>query len=397
MSDDALPLFDLPSPATLDDFDKIFGDLHSKVSDFFLQPDYPIKVRYRGRIVAVTANIISKKSMDALMDKMVSPTVTALIKKGEPQGWSHRVRVSDKDREEQVKTGDLTAAAKVLRFRCNSKSVQTHYSQEEFMLVMRPTEEVAWNLKKLNFDPRLVQGLFPEDGMVLFSGPTGSGKTTSLAACLKEILYHPEGKVVVTVEDPIEFNHHGLPDKTGVLTHCEVGRNVNSYPLAMRAALRENPDVIMTGEMRDEESMLVAIEASQTGHALYSTLHANSVVSVFVRVAQKLAPERMEATLATFIESSRTFVYQRLFPSQKGGMVAIVEFVCLTSQDRIDLTDALKVGGVAGVTRMMKTIMDRSGQWYIDSARKALEEGKLSQSNFDNIVRTYQINVATEQ
>jgi hypothetical protein len=105
----------------------------------------------------------------------------------------------------------------------------------------------------------------------------------------------------------------------------------------------------------------------------------------------------MEATLATFIESSRTFVFQRLFPSEQGGMVAIIEYICLTGQDRIDLNDALKNGGVAGVTRKMNDLMNKSGQWYIDSAKKAFDEGKLSQERFDNIVQSYLVDVASEQ
>lgn len=391
MSD--LQKFPLPSKATLDDFDRIFASLHSKVSDFFLQPEYPVKVRYRGKIVSVTDQIITIASMNALIEEMVSPVKAALIKKGEPQGWAHRIRSN----AAITKQGDLTGSAQILRFRCNAKSVQTAYSQEEFHLVMRPTEEVAWDIEQLQLPDRLVPGLFPESGMVLFSGPTGSGKTTTLATCIKKLLFHPDGKVIVTVEDPIEFNHHSLKEQTGVLSHCEIGRNVNNYNLALRAAVRENPDVIMTGEMRDEESMLIAIEASQTGHALYSTLHANSVTSVFVRVAQKLNPNRMEATLATFIESSRTFVFQRLFPSEQGGMVAIIEYICLTGQDRIELNDALKNGGVAGVTRKMNDLMNKSGQWYIDSAKKAFEEGKLSQERFDNIVQSYLVDVASEQ
>ncbi|UUA75137.1 type IV pilus twitching motility protein PilT [Cellvibrio sp. QJXJ] len=388
-----LSTYPLPAKATLNDFDLIFSELHGKVSDFFLQPEYPVMVRYRGRLVSVTNNVISKASMDALMDEMVSAVRKALILKGQPQGWSHRIRLATASKE----SNDLTESAQVLRFRCNAKSVQTGYSNEEFSLVLRPTEEASRDIESLGLPQPLIEGLFPESGMVLFSGPTGSGKTTTLAACLKSVLYHPDGKVVVTIEDPVEFNHHALPNKTGYLTHCEVGRNVDSFQLAMRAALRENPDVLMTGEMRDEESMLIAIEASQTGHALYSTIHANSVTSVFVRVAQKLNPDKMEATLATFIESSRTFVFQRLFPSELGGMVAIIEYICLTGNDRIALTDALKTGGVAAVTRKMNDLMDASGQWYIDSAKEAFNAGKLSESNYNNIVRTYQLDKATEQ
>lgn len=389
-----LPMYNLPSSPVLDDFDVIFSELHDKVSDFFIQPEYPVVVRYRGGLYRVTTREITRSVMNDLIGKMVSPTRAALIKQGEPQSWSHRVTTTDDRKHDkgEEKDGeiDLTGQSFVKRFRCNCKSVQTEYSMEDYQIVMRCIPNEPMDIENLNLPVRLVEGLFPKDGMVLFSGPTGSGKTTTLAACMKKLAYDPRGKVIITIEDPIEYNLHGMKGKTCVLTHAELERNVRSYPLAMRAALRENPDVLMTGEMRDEESMMIAVEAAGTGHALYSTLHTNSVTSVFSRVAQKLDPRTIESSLAAFIEASRTFVFQRLYPSRDGGMVAVIEYICLTKQDNKQLIDALKVGGVPAVTNKMNDLMDKSGQWYPDSAKEALDAGKLSQEDFDEIVRHYE-------
>lgn len=390
---DELPMFNLPNSPEMKDFDKIFSALHDKVSDFFIQPEYPIIVRYKGLLFRVTTREITLSVMDSLMGKMLTPTRAALIKQGFPQSWSHRAAKTNTDTidDNPDKEVDLTGSTLVDRFRCNAKSVQTKYSFEAYQLVMRCIPHEPLDIEQLNLPPKLVEGLFPKDGMVLFSGPTGSGKTTSLAACIKRLAYDPRGKVIITVEDPVEFNMHVLNGTTCALTHCELGRNVESYPLAMRAALREDPDVLMTGEMRDEESMMVAVEAAGTGHALYSTLHTNSVISVFSRVAQKLNPLMLESSLSAFIEASRTFVFQRLFPSKLGGMVAVIEYICLTRQDNKDLGDALKAGGVAAVTNKMEEIMDRSGQWYKDSAREAMKAGKLSHEDYAEVVRQYEL------
>lgn len=386
---DDIPLATLPQAAELTDFDRIFTDLHSKVSDIFIQPDYPIVVRYQGKMVKASERPINEKTMDRLIEKMLPSTQSAEVKKGFPQSWSHRILKS-------LGKSKNIDATEVLRFRCNSKSVQTERAYERYQITMRPIPTLPMKLSDLNLPTRLVEGLFPESGMVLFSGPTGSGKTTTLAAAIQELCYHPMGKVIITIEDPVEYNLHPLEGKTGFVTHCEIGRNVTSFPLAMRAALRENPDVIMTGEMRDEDSMLIAVEASQTGHAVYSTLHTNSVTSVFVRVAQKMPPDRMESTLATFIEASRTFVYQRLFPAVGGGVVPVIEYICLSPQDRIALLSALESGGVAKVTRTMTELLKTSGQSYIDSAKAAREAGKLTDDSYEQIVRTYQLETQAE-
>jgi|TARA_R100000093_G_scaffold60722_2_gene32169 defect-in-organelle-trafficking protein DotB len=386
---DDIPLYSLPSEPTRADFDQIFTDLHSKVSDIFMQSDSPITVRYQGRIVKASKHDISLKTMRGLIDEMVTPTQAAEIDAGKPQSWSHNIQIGG-----QEGLGENTSR---LRYRCNSKSVQTLRNMEARAIVMRPIPKLPKKLSSLNLPTGLPEALFPESGIVLFSGPTGSGKTTTLASTLRELCYHKDGKIIVTVEEPVEYNLHALPDMTGFATHCEVGRNVTSFSDAMRAALRENPDVIMTGEMRDEPSMLMAIEASQTGHAVYSTLHTNSVTSVFVRVSNKVPPERANSVVATFIEASRTFVYQRLFPSLKGGVVAVVEWVSLSVTDRIRLLKALSDGGISEVTRTMNDIMDESGLWYKDSAKQAFENGHLAPEAYDSIVRTHELETQLEQ
>lgn len=389
-TDGDIPLISIPSNATLEDFDRLlFEPLHSKVSDIFMQPDKPVVVRYRQTLVRASVNPVSGKTMRALIDAMVSTTQAAAIDAGAPQPWSHNIQIGGEE--------GLGENTKSLRYRCNSKSVQTYRSSEARAIVMRPIPMLPMKLSSLALPSGLEPALFPESGIVLFSGPTGSGKTTTLAATLRELCYSPGGKVIVTVEDPVEYNLHALSGITGFVTHSEVGRNVRDFNQAMRAALRENPDVIMTGEMRDEESMLMAVEASQTGHAVYSTLHTNSATSVFVRVAQKMPPERAESTVATFIEASRTFVYQNLFPSLKGGVVAVVEWVTLSVEDRIELLKALSDGGVSAVTRKMHDIMDTSGLWYRDSARLAYEQGHLAQDRYEAIVRTHELETKLEQ
>ena len=377
-----LRTFSLPIGPRLSDFDEIFSELHGTVNDFFIQPDDYIRVRHEGRIRPITDTPVGERAMDTLINDMVPAPIAAAIKKGEPQSWSHRIRLPSDDDED--------SPGQTLRFRCESDSMQTLMSYEQFGLTMRPIPIYPKTLDSLNLPPRLVDGLFPETGIVLFSGPTGSGKTTTLAATLREICYHPEGKVLLTMEDPLEYNLHALPNRTGVLRHAELGRNLESFPLGIKSALRKNPDTIMVGEMRDLDTILLGVEASQTGHNMYSTLHTNSCAGVFARMAQKLPEGRALPVMASFIEASRTFVYQRLYPAEGGGVVPVIEFVCLTPDDRSQLLKALASGGMAEVSRTMEQIMPVSGQLFQDSARQALEAGKITQARYQSITRSYE-------
>jgi len=362
---------------TLNEFDCIFAQLHAHVSDIYLQSDMEIKARYHGRVITITDYKITKVNMITLLEAMLIPSRASEVLKGFPQSWSHKSQVI------------LNEKKVVARFRCNSKSVETRYNKETINIVMRPTPDTPRKLDSLHLDKKLISGLFPNTGMVLFAGQTGSGKTTTLAAIMRELYYAESGKVLVTIEEPVEYNLHNLEGGTGVVTHAEVGRNVRTFDLAMRAALRENPDVIMAGEMRDEKSILIAMEASQTGHAVYSTLHANSVEDIPIRVAQMLARAKQENSIVSFIRAARTFVYQCLIPVE-GGVIPIVSYLSFTYQDRKELVNEYTKSGIAGLSNYMDIVMERSGLSYRKAVDEAYSKQKISLALRDSLTKEYE-------
>jgi twitching motility protein PilT len=162
-------------------------------------------------------------------------------------------------------------------------------------------------------------------GLVLVGGPTGSGKTTTLAALVDEI-NRRDARHIVTIEDPIEYEHqhHGC-----VVEQVEIGVDAPDFPTALRAAVRQAPDVIVVGEMRDPETMRIALAASETGHLVFSTVHTTDVASTISRVADSFPPERQNTIRQEMAMALVAVLTQTLLPKHGGGLVPAAELLMI--------------------------------------------------------------------
>ncbi len=162
-----------------------------------------------------------------------------------------------------------------------------------------------------------------EKGLILVTGPTGSGKSTTLAAMINEINQN-ENKHIITIEDPIEFNHEHIKS---VISQRNVGEDTNSFASALKYAMREDPDVILVGEMRDVETIRAAVTAAETGHLVFATVHTNSAIQTINRIVI-VFPAEDQALLRTQISMSLTaIISQTLVPTIDGGRVAVHEIL----------------------------------------------------------------------
>jgi twitching motility protein PilT len=167
-----------------------------------------------------------------------------------------------------------------------------------------------------------------ERGMVLVTGVTGSGKSSTLASIAGYINEH-ERKHIITIEDPIEFNHH---DKNSRITQREIGPDTPSFATALRAALRQDPDVILVGEMRDTETIDIALKAAETGHLVLSTVHTTDAVRTINRLLGVFPPDVQHGVRNRLAESLKATISQRLLPAASGkGRVVAVEVMISTT------------------------------------------------------------------
>ncbi len=236
-----------------------------------------------------------------------------------------------------------------------------------FGTVLRQIPKTLLSLKKIGLPPVIKDLLFKPRGMILVTGPTGSGKSTTLASMLN-VINEEVGHHIITVEDPIEFYHE---HKKSIVIQREVGTDVPTFADALKRALRQDPDVILVGEMRDLETMEAAVTAAETGHLVFATLHTTGAARTVDRIVDAF-PTSQQAQIRTQMASSLiAVVSQVLLPRiDKPGRVAAFEIMFTTpsiqalirDNKTFRITSDIQTGGKYG----MQTLDDHLIQLYQD-------------------------------
>lgn len=223
-------------------------------------------------------------------------------------------------------TGDIDSAyqfGNLARFRVNAFK-QRHGAT----LVMRVIKLNPPKLGDLNLPRSIAKILNLQEGLVLVTGPTSSGKSTTLAALINEI-NHREELHIITIEDPVEYMHS--PAKC-IINQREVGQDSETYSTALKSALREDPDIILMGEIRDLESMSIALRAAETGHLVFSTLHTESAAKTIDRLIDMYPVERQKQALSQLSTTLKAVISQRLLPrSDRPGRIGAFEIMFVNS------------------------------------------------------------------
>ncbi len=193
--------------------------------------------------------------------------------------------------------------------------------------VFRTIPTKIQTLDELGMPPILRQLCDKEKGLILVTGPTGSGKSTTLAAMVDDLNSTFEGHIL-TIEDPIEFVHQS---KKSLVNQRELGPHTHSFANALRAALREDPDAILVGEMRDLETIQLALTAAETGHIVFGTLHTSSAPKTVDRVIDVFPPNQQAQIRAQFAESIEAVITQTLLKRKGGGRTAALEIMTGTT------------------------------------------------------------------
>lgn len=230
--------------------------------------------------------------------------------------------LTEKQRERFKENWDLDLSyplEAIGRFRVNV-FMQRHGISAVFRLI---PEEIK-TIDELGLPKQLASLIDASEGLILVTGPTGSGKSTSLAAMIHTINTHEKAHII-TIEDPIEFVHN---NQSSLVSQREVDSHTKSFGTALRAALREDPDIILLGEMRDLETVSMAITAAETGHLVFGTLHTNSAIKTIDRVID-VFPEAQQTQIRVMLsESLRGVVAQALLPRpDHKGRVAVAEIL----------------------------------------------------------------------
>ena len=275
---------------------------NKKISDFHLRAGSPMAYRQTGEIVKVEDTPVTAQDLKDLISMNCNET--------------------ESERFDTTHELDTAVMLSGLRFRANFyKTINGPAA------VLRRVESKIPDMDQFNLPQTLYDIVDFHKGLVLVTGPTGSGKSTTLAAIVNEI-NKTRTSNIITVEDPVEFIHN---DNRSIVSHREVGKQTQSFSAALKAALREDPDVILVGEMRDLETISLALTAAETGHLVFGTLHTSGAPSTINRIIDVFPPEQQEQIRAQISTSLKMVVTQRLFRTKDGaGRVGAFEIMKCT-------------------------------------------------------------------
>lgn len=242
--------------------------------------------------------------------------------------------------------------------------------------VFRAIPEVPKNFEELGIPPIMATLSMKDRGLILLTGPTGSGKSTTLAAMVDHINQNKQCHII-TVEDPVEYFHHS---NQSLINQRELGATTHSFANALRAALREDPDVILVGEMRDLETISLALTAAETGHLVLSTLHTSSAVKAVDRIIDIFPSSQKGQIRSMMSESLEAVIAQKLIPTKdsKGRVPACEVMIATTAirnlirEDRIfQIESVMQSGGVEGMQTLDQDLQRLVAQGHIERAMAA--------------------------
>jgi len=244
-------------------------------------------------------------------------------------------------------------------------------------IVLRTIPSQVFSLDDLGLPPQIRQVLAKPRGLFVVTGPTGSGKSTTLASMV-DYLNTTQEHHIITIEDPIEYYHD---HKRSLITQREVGVDVPNFASAVRDALRQDPDVIFVGEMRDLETMQAAITAAETGHLVLATLHTNSASGTISRIIDAFPSTQQEQIRTQLASTLVCVVAQQLVPrADQSGMVAAFEILITNSAIR----NLIREKKEYRIDSFIQTGRDRGMMLLEDSLQELYEQGKITQEQVTN-------------
>jgi twitching motility protein PilT len=312
--------------------------LARRASDLHLSSGNPPAFRIDGDIVAAPEyGVLAPQRLEAM-------------------AWSF---APQKNREEfgTRSDTDFAHATDAARFRVNVLA-----DRHGIGMVLRQIPAKIMSATDMGLPPAVIDLCFLNKGLVLVTGPTGSGKSTTLAALVDHVNRNRDDHII-TIEDPVEFVHE---NRRCLVTQREVGSHTQTFKSALRAALREDPDVVLVGELRDLETIAIAIETAETGHLVFGTLHTNTAPSTVDRIIDQFPSDRQSQIRTMLSESLKAVVTQILCKKVGGGRVAALEVLICTSSvanliregKTFQIPSVMQTGRGIGMTTLNDSLLD---------------------------------------
>jgi len=325
----------------IDRFLKLMNDRGA--SDFHMTVGRPPMLRASGSMEAIRYRVLTERDFIDMMEPVTPPRI-----------WEEFMRSGDVDYSYEIPG--------VARYRVN-----VFRQQRGAGAVFRIIPTKIMTIDQLGLPPQVKRVAEMRSGLVLVTGPTGSGKSTSLAAII-DLINETRALHIITIEDPIEFVH---PNKKCLVHQREIGTHAKSFAEALKAAGREDPDLILVGEMRDLETIQMALSAAEKGTLVFGTLHTNNAAKTMDRIISVFPAGEQDGIRAVLGETIRAVVAQQLLPKIGGGRVAALEILFASPA----IGNMIREGKTPQITSAIQTGV-KEGMIDMDGSIKRLYEDK---------------------
>ena len=315
-------------------------------SDVYLAANTPILIKIHGQILQLSDQVLTTNQTRQLLGELLAP----------------------QQMEELEETGELNVGISIARV--GSFRLSAFKQRGSIAAVFRCIPFVIPSLESLGVPPLMSQIITEKRGLILMVGATGTGKSTTLASMIEWRNQQLTGHIL-TIEDPIEFL---FSNKKSVVNQREVGRDTQSLQVALKNALRQAPDCILIGEIRDRETMSAALSYALSGHLVLSTLHANNSYHALGRILSFYSPEARPTLLSDLASGLKAIVSQRLLRANAGGRVPAVEVLLNTKL----IAEMIEKGDLSSVKEAMEKSLAEGSQTFEQDLSRLINDGVVS-------------------
>ena len=325
--------------------------VESGASDIVIKSEKPGYLRIGGKLRPVEMDPVTCEQAQAFVDEQVPRIFKAK--------W-----------EKDAQIDFAYAADDIGRFRVNA-----FHQRGLVSIVFRHIKSRPPTFAELNMDPDILIKLSQsKDGILLVCGATGSGKSSTMAAMLSWVNQNMD-KHIVSIEDPIEYT---FSDDKSLFQQREIGLDVPSFELAIKSVLRQNPDIILIGEMRDKETFETAISAAETGHLVFSTMHAATVAQSMTRLFEFFPPEQIIQARRQIAGSIRGFICQKLIPALEGGCRYVAHEILVADAT---VRNLILDGHFDKIQQLLEASSDQGSKSFNKDLYRLIKEGKISKAD----------------
>ena len=334
-----------------------------KATDISLQTDRPVIIEVDGVLYPVTRRSLDSADITNILMRIYGPDALAKLASGTDLDLSYEVR------PERFKR---------YRFRTNITAILSK-GRDSVQITMRSLPSLPPTMADLGIEEQVIRNWSPRQGLILVTGPTGSGKTTLLAAGCRMLIEREEGcGKLLTYEAPIEYVYDQITGPRSLVAQSEIPRHLGSFAAGIRNALRRKPNIILVGESRDRATMSAAIEAGQTGHLVFSTVHTIGVAATVRRIISVFEPQERSERAYALMETLRMIVTQALVPKVGGGRIGLREYLVFDDNIREQLLNM----PIDKWTVEAQRFLVRYGRTMEQSANMAFEKGLIDRRTY---------------